>query len=244
MNESVNLFIGFDRAQPRMSWVFARSVLARASIPVHMTFLFRPMLEKAMLYLRPKRADESTEFTFSRFLAPSLAGDWVLFCDGDMLCLDDIAQLWALRDDDYAVMCVHHPEYNPAPIKMVGKAQTSHPRKNWSSVMLINCRHPATSNLDAQYVANASPAELHQFTWAEGAVGEIPPRWNHLVGYTDTVSPPGIVHFTDGGPWLPGFEDVPFAQEWREEARMMGISVSTGEHGNERSGHSEEPYSP
>jgi lipopolysaccharide biosynthesis glycosyltransferase len=28
--------------------------------------------------------------------------------DCDMLMLDDVAKLWALRDENYAVMCVKH----------------------------------------------------------------------------------------------------------------------------------------
>ena len=39
-------------------------------------------------------------------------------------------------------------------------------------------------------------------------------QWNHLVGHTDEVRDPKIVHFTDGGPWFDAFRNVPYADEW------------------------------
>ena len=33
---------------------------------------------------------------------------WAIFMDCDMLCQDDIANLWSQRDDKYSVMCVKH----------------------------------------------------------------------------------------------------------------------------------------
>ena len=35
-----------------------------------------------------------------------------------------------------------------------------------------------------------------------------------MIGYYD-IYQPSAVHFTDGGPWLKGFEDQPYADEWR-----------------------------
>jgi hypothetical protein len=42
------------------------------------------------------------------------------------------------------------------------------------------------------------------------------PAWNFLVGHTDPAIKPKIAHFTEGGPWFPGCERVPYAGEWRE----------------------------
>ena len=239
MSDGAHVVIGYTHEHPEMSWVFARSVMERASIPVQTTFLYRPMLERALLYRRPRARNESTDFTFSRFLAPQMAEEWVLFADGDMLCLADIAELWDLRDPQYAVMVVQHPEYNPVrDVKMEGQIQTVNRRKNWSSLMLLNCQHPATRGLTPEYVSAASPAMLHQFEWAHDAIGSLPGRWNLLVGYTDVreMERPGIIHYTDGGPWLPEYQSVPFAEEWRREAERAGIQVRAGDM-NERPGH-------
>ena len=59
---------------------------------------------------RERNPLQSTDFSFSRFLVPYLCGyeGWSLFMDCDMLMLDDIAELWALRDERYAVQVVKH----------------------------------------------------------------------------------------------------------------------------------------
>ena len=59
---------------------------------------------------RERHPLQSTDFAFSRFLVPLLSGfeGWALFMDCDMLMLDDVARLWALRDERYAVQVVKH----------------------------------------------------------------------------------------------------------------------------------------
>jgi hypothetical protein len=57
---------------------------------------------------------------------------------------------------------------------------------------------------------------LHRFCWLEDdEIGELPVEWNWLVGHSDPEVNPKNVHFTDGGPWFQGFENVPHADEWR-----------------------------
>ena len=48
---------------------------------------------------------------------------WAIFMDFDMLCRSDIAELWALRDEHYAVMCVQHHVPNEE-VKFLGETQT------------------------------------------------------------------------------------------------------------------------
>jgi lipopolysaccharide biosynthesis glycosyltransferase len=164
----------------------------------------------------------ATEFAIARFLVPELVrrqnGDvhgWALFMDCDVLVRANLYELKALLDDSKAVMCVkhdHRPSFN---VKMDGQEQTSYPRKNWSSVMAINVDHPANDVLDVELV-NARPGrDLHRFCWLEDEhIGGLPPTWNYLVGHTEAVRDPKIVHFTDGGPWFEGFRNVPYADEW------------------------------
>ena len=83
----------------------------------------------------------------------------------DMLMLDDIARLWELRDDRYAVMVVKHDHVPRETVKFLGEPQSKYEKKNWSSVMLFNNARCAA--LTPQYVSSASGLELHQFKWLE-----------------------------------------------------------------------------
>jgi hypothetical protein len=195
--------------------------LARSSEPVSFTPLALPNLGQWMW--RDRNALQSTDFSFSRFLTPVLSDfeGWSLFMDCDMLVLDDIAKLWAMRDERYAVMCVKHDHRPSEIVKFLGAQQTAYGKKNWSSVMLFNnarCR-----KLTPDYVNSTSGLELHQFKWLEDDVliGELPHDWNHLVGY-DTPHPQAAnVHFTIGGPYFDEYADCEFAEQWRAEQRAM-----------------------
>ena len=62
------------------------------------------------IFTRERNSLQSTEFSFSRFLVPHLCNyeGWAIFMDCDMMVVDDIKNLWNLRDNKYAVMCVKH----------------------------------------------------------------------------------------------------------------------------------------
>src|SRR6185503_17813923 len=154
----------------------------------------------ASVFRRESNPLQSTQFSFSRFLVPFLCGyeGWALFTDCDMLVLDDIAKLWALRDERYAVQVVKHVHVPKEDVKFLGAVQTRYEKKNWSSVMLMNCAK--CTALTPDYVNNASGLELHQFKWLAGdhLIGELPPRWNHLVGFDPPRPDAGLVHFTTG----------------------------------------------
>ncbi len=218
----IRIFIGFDERETVAWHVLTHSILARSSEPV--SFMPLALHNLGKLMWREKNPLQSTDFSFSRFLTPYLSNyeGWSLFMDCDMLVLDDIAKLWALRDDRYAVMCVKHDHQPRETIKFLGAPQTPYAKKNWSSVMLFNnaqCRA-----LTPEYVNAASGLELHQFKWLadDTCIGEIPPAWNHLVGY----SAPGDarianVHFTLGGPYFPGYKNCEYSENWRQEQLAM-----------------------
>jgi len=144
--------------------------------------------------------------------------------DCDMLVLDDIARLWKLRDERYAVMVVKHDHKPRESSKFLGQPQTQYPKKNWSSVMLFNnarCRA-----LSADYVNSASGLELHQFKWLadEGLIGELPHRWNHLVGYDAPNRDVSLVHYTLGGPYFHEYTECEYAREWFDARdAMLGV---------------------
>ena len=49
----------------------------------------------------------------------------------------------------------------------------------------------------------------------DAVIGELPVTYNMLLGYYQ-IDDPKVVHFTDGGPWLEGYEDVEYADEWNK----------------------------
>jgi hypothetical protein len=195
--------------------VLCQSVLEHSRHPVRFTPLnlasLRPIFEREAVSL------QSTEFSFSRFLTPYLSGyaGWSLFMDCDMLVRADIAELFALADERYAVMVCKH-DYAPRDdIKFLERIQSRYAKKNWSSVMLLNnarCRA-----LTPDYVQGATGLDLHQFLWlgSEAEIGDLPLDWNWLVGEYAFNPDARIAHFTRGGPYFQGYETSDYAEEWR-----------------------------
>jgi lipopolysaccharide biosynthesis glycosyltransferase len=217
----IRVFIGYDAREAVAFSVLAHSIYARASEPVSVTPLM--LSELKGVFGRERHALQSTDFAFSRFLTPYLSGyeGWSIFTDCDMLVLDDIAHLWRLRDDRYAVMVVKHDHQPRESVKFLDQPQSAYPKKNWSSVMLFNnamCRA-----LTPEYVNTASGLELHQFKWLadEALIGELPRRWNHLVGYYADDPDVSLVHYTLGGPYFDEYRDCSYAEEWRRELASM-----------------------
>lgn len=161
--------------------------------------------ESGQLWDLVSDAPMSTEFACSRFAVQILAQTgWVVFADSDVVFDGDIAELFALADERYAVMVVKHGDGGgDRAFKMDGQIQTAYPRKNWSSVMLWNCDHPANLGLTLTEL-NARPGRwLHGFGWLhDSLIGELPPAWNWLVGVSPRPDGWKVAHFTLGGPWL------------------------------------------
>ncbi len=217
----LNLYIGYDGRETVACSVLAHSIHARASCPVSVTPIMLSQLRG--LFQRERHVLQSTDFSFSRFLTPHLSGyaGWSLFMDCDMLMLDDVAKLWALRDERYAVMVIKHEHVPKEQRKFLNEPQTGYKKKNWSSVMLFNnarCRA-----LTPEFVNTATGLELHQFKWLENdeLIGALPSRWNHLVGYDAPRSDAALVHYTLGGPYFAEYRDCEYAQEWFAERDAM-----------------------
>jgi hypothetical protein len=217
----IRIFIGFDERETVAWHVLTHSILARASVPVAFTPLALNNLQG--VFTRPREALQSTDFSFSRFLTPHLSGyeGWSLFMDCDMLVRRDIAELWALRDERYAVMCVKHDHQPREAVKFLNQPQTPYNKKNWSSVMLFN--NARCKALTPEYVNSASGLQLHQFKWLEdeGLIGVLPAAWNHLVGYDQPMPNAANVHYTLGGPYFDEFRDCEHAREWQEGRNAM-----------------------
>lgn len=217
----IRVFIGFDPREDVAFSVLAHSIHRRSSQPVAIAPVTLSQLGD--VYRRARNPLQSTEFSFSRFLTPYLCGyeGWAVFMDCDMLVLDDIAKLWALRDEAYAVQVVKHVHVPKEDVKFLGAVQTKYEKKNWSSVMLMNCGRCRA--LTPDYVNAATGLELHQFKWLgdDGLIGELPERWNHLVGYDAPRKDAALVHYTIGGPYFDEYAGCEYAREWHAERDSM-----------------------
>lgn len=212
----LDVFIGYDSHEIVAYHVLCQSIVEHSSAPVRFTPI--NLASVRPFFHRPATETQSTEFSFSRFLTPYLAdyAGWALFMDCDMLVRGDIADLFALADDRFAVMVCQHGDYRPRDeIKFLGRPQTPYAKKNWSSVMLMNA--PRCRTLTPDYVQAASGLELHQFRWLDGEeqIGALPLEWNWLVGEYDFNPAAKIAHYTRGGPYIPGYEDSEYGDEWR-----------------------------
>ena len=217
----IRYFVGYDTREAVAFSVLAHSIHRRASEPVAVAPVMLSELQG--VFRREKNALQSTEFSFSRFLVPWMCGyeGWAIFSDCDMLVLDDVARLWALRDERYAVQVVKHVHVPKEDTKFLGAVQTKYEKKNWSSVMLMNCAK--CTALTPEYVNTASGLELHQFKWLAGdhLIGELPHAWNHLVGYDAPRADASLVHFTIGGPYFKEYENCEYAKQWFAEKEDM-----------------------
>lgn len=209
----IRLFVGFDAREAVASSVFIHSAERLCTVPIQSQKLILSQLKP--WFDRPRDPLQSTDFAFSRFLVPYLCGyeGWALFADGDMLCREDLARLWKLRDESKAVMVVQRAHHATQSTKFLGQKQTAYARKNWSSLMLFNCRR--CTDLVPGYVANAPGLDLHQFRWVpDDLIGDLPARWNHLVGVDEPNEDAAIVHYTLGMPFFQGFERCEYATDW------------------------------
>lgn len=228
------VFIGHDGREAIATEVCELSMHAASTEPLHVQRLIEPALRHVGIYRREwtlqggQRIDSrdrkpfSTDFSFTRFLVPTLMQHrgWALFCDGDFLFLGDVAELFNRHaDPDKAVMVVKHQPIETAGIKMDGQAQQPYFRKNWSSLVLWNCGHPSNQRLGPYQVNSQSGQWLHGFSWLENdEIGELPGEWNWLsrIDQQPAKGDPKAVHFTLGIPDMPGYEGSPYAEHWRK----------------------------
>jgi hypothetical protein len=228
MSEFLDVFIGWDVREPQSFNVFRSSLEHHSSKPLNIIPLMQRALRHQGLYWRAHEmrngqawdvisgAPMATEFAITRFLVPHMQKDgWCLFAECDMLALADIAELFALADDRYALMCVPHDYAPMSKRKMDRQAQVPYARKNWSSLCLWNCDHPANKRLTLEMVNTLPGRDLHRFCWLQDdEIGRLPVEWNYLVGEAMPAVRPKIMHYTLGSPELT-------APEWLAEAMRL-----------------------
>jgi len=233
------LFIGADAHEDRAVAV-ALASMAQYTNPhdVEVTHLNRQML--GALYHRPTTtmpngqlfddisdAPMSTDHAIARFFVPYLCGyqGWAVFVDGDVLFREDLRRLFQMADPRYAVKVVQHPPLLVEGAKKAGHVQQVYPRKNWSSVVLWHCGHPANLALTIDVLNTWPGRDLHAFSWLpdDRLIASLPDRWNYLLGVSPPNRLPALVHFTLGTPDLREYEEPEhfWCDQWHAVARRI-----------------------
>jgi len=162
-------------------------------------------------------ANQSTEFTYSRFLIPYLENyeGFSFFIDDDYIWKYSPMSLFYFLDPDNALACVQYDFEHHDETKMGGEKNVSYPRKLWSSMMIFNNGHEDCKKLTPDVVNNASGQFLHQFEWTN-QISKIPHDKIATEGYERTMlNSHHAVHFTRGGPWIKDMDC--------EHINMLGI---------------------
>ncbi len=224
----IRVALGYDPIEAGALYPMIHSIHRRSSMPVSITPVSLTCLRGILT--RERSPMQSNDFSFSRWLVPWMFDyeGWTIWADCDMLFRDDIAKLWAQRDDRFAVKVVKHNHVPPEDTKYLGNKQRKYERKNWSSVILFNnakCRA-----LTPDYVNIATGLDLHQFKWLEDdQIGELPHDWNHLVDYDKYDPKAKNVHFTTYGPYHDEGRNCDYHQEWWKEKTLSEVICQTRE---------------
>jgi lipopolysaccharide biosynthesis glycosyltransferase len=211
----IPIFIGYDTKETVAYHVCSNSIIRRASQPIGIS----PLAINTLNYAETHN-DSSNQFVYTRFLVPHLMNynGWAIFVDGDMILRDDIVKLWDLRDDTKAVMVVKHNYETKTAVKYLGSKNENYPRKNWSSVVLWNCSHPANQTVIPEFIKHSTGSELHRFSWlADELIGELPIEWNWLADEFGDNQNAKLVHYTLGTPCFKEFQNSPMSAQWYAE---------------------------
>ncbi len=215
MNETINIVIGYDEREAVAYHTCVESIISNSS--EHIKII--PLCLKHFKKYKEKHNDGSNEFIYSRFLTPYLMNfnGWAIFLDGDMICLEDISDLWKLRDNRYAIQVVKHDYKTKMSKKYWGNKNENYPRKNWSSVILWNCSHEDNKCLVPEFVNDKPGSFLHRFQWLDDKlIGSLDKRWNWLAIEYEKNPDAGIIHYTLGTPCFKDFSDTSMSEYWHQ----------------------------
>ena len=227
----ITVFAGFDPREEVGYHTFCSSVIHHATSPVTIAPLHQRMLGKIWT---SGDKDGSNSFIYTRFLVPYLMGynGFALFVDGsDMICTGDIAQLWAMRDPFLAVQVVKHDYKTKHPRKYLGtrmeSANEDYPRKNWSSLMLMNCAHYDWRRITPESVEKMTGPQLHRLDFiADRFIGGLPVEWNWLADEYGENPDANLLHWTTGIPAFPKYSSAAHSDDWARAAVRINHATS------------------
>lgn len=210
----VNIYLGYDSSHSEVFDVAKKSILdsverTKSGGECHEFFNdYQVEVKKLDINAIPEYtrdyANQSTEFTYSRFLIPYLENyeGFSFFIDDDYIWRYSPMSLFYFLDPDNALACVQYDFKHHDETKMGGEKNVSYPKKLWSSMMIFNNGHEDCKRLTPEMVNNASGQYLHQFQWTN-QISKIPHAKIATEGYEDKMEVSHhAVHYTRGGPWI------------------------------------------
>lgn len=155
--------------------------------------------------------NQSTEFSYSRFLVPYLSNyeGMSIFCDDDFIFTENILNLLYFIGPQHSVACVKHDFTQKYDTKFTNVKDVWYDKKLWSSLMVFNNSHPDCQKLTLESVQRESGQYLHQFEWTtDECIASLPHKWNWCEGYSDInkIHEAAGMHWTRGGPWIEGMD--------------------------------------
>jgi len=209
----ITVVVGFDQREAIAYHSFCQSILEKSTIPVQ----FIPLAINSLYFYIENHNDGSNNFIYSRFLTPYICDfkGFAVYADGDMICNADILELADLFDTSKAVQLVKHEYKTKRSIKYFGNENKNYPRKNWSSMVIFNCQHPANSVLTPQFIQEHDGAFLHRFQWLQDdEIGELDSTWNYLAIEYKPRKEAKLIHYTLGTPCLEDFKNTEMSEIW------------------------------
>lgn len=229
----INVFIGYDIEETIAYHVCCESLIRTCSSPLAIHPLYIHSLPQIASIEFAKNYPPSTQFVFSRFLVPYLMGysGIALFLDGDMIINSDISSLFLQNKitNDWAVKVVKHDYKTSSSQKFKNTINLDYPRKNWSSVILWNCNHPANQILTPDYINNSTGSFLHRFGWLEdNQIGSLEKGWNVLADEENqetNLSKQHIYHYTLGTPCFSKYKNCQFSSNWHRYQKQVNSFI-------------------
>lgn len=224
-NAPINIFVGYDSTHTNSAENCIDSIIRNIDGGIQKLGRHSPFeCVEVNEYLKIHKLDvskipdwtreyknQSTEFTYSRFLIPYLSNyeGMSIFCDDDFIFTDNILNLLYFMSADHAVACVKHDFSKKSDTKFNNQKDVWYDKKLWSSLMVFNNSHPDCKKLTLDKVLTESGQYLHQFKWTEEEkIASIPKKWNWCEGYDDMsrIHDAKGMHWTRGGPWIPDMD--------------------------------------
>jgi Glycosyl transferase family 8 len=219
MTEPMKIFIGTDDSQIVAAKVLEHSIMKHASRPVQVVH----MLNLAYPKITNPNVKPGTNFSFSRFRIPELAGfrGRAMYVDADMQVFADVAELWDIPFNDHTVLCTRQ-DYIPEVWQ--GKNCPFTPGRQMS-VMLLDC-----DRLDWQIAPIIDRLNRGDYTYKELLTqlcivspdlirDDIDPGWNCLEYFDEKKTK--LLHYTSvptqpwknnsnslAGVWMAGFAEA------------------------------------
>jgi len=202
----INIFVGYDSRHNDVHETCIKSIkLSSTGIENTPNINIIPLDIADIPEYDREFANQSVEFSYSRFLAPYLSDykGWSIFVDNDYIFESDILNLLWFIDDTKAVSVVQHDFEKKYDKKFGDTKDVWYDKKLWSSLMVFNNAHPDCQKLTPETINTESGKYLHQFEWTEN-VGKIPDKWAWQEGYSpvDEFDDARSMHWTRGGYWI------------------------------------------